>query len=72
MRSLIRLLWILVVLGLFYALSIGPSVVLEEKKIISKSSFDLIYSPLEKAAKKAPAADDALKSYLRWWKHEGK
>jgi hypothetical protein len=58
----------LVVLCLIYVLSIGPALVLEEKKMISKSSFELIYSPLQKAADKLPAADKALKAYMHLWK----
>ena len=70
MRSLIRLLWTLAVLCLIYVLSIGPAVVLEEKKIISKTSFEFVYSPLEKAAKKVPSAERALGSYIRLWKQK--
>jgi hypothetical protein len=72
MRSLIRLLWALVVVCLIYALSIGPAVILEEKKIISKPSFEFVYSPLEKTVKKSPPAERALESYIRLWKHKDK
>jgi len=69
MRSIFRLVGILLVLGLIYFLSIGPAVALEEKKTLSKSTFDLVYSPLEKAAHKIPEAEGLLKNYVQWWKH---
>ena len=72
MRSLIQLLLTVVVLCLIYALSIGPAIVLKEKKIISKTTFEFVYSPLEKAADKVPSTDKVLKAYLRFWKHNEK
>jgi hypothetical protein len=72
MRSLFRLVSILLVLGLIYFLSIGPAVLLEEKDFISKKSFAFVYSPLEKAADNVPSADGILKSYIRLWKREAK
>jgi len=57
-------------LALIYVLSIGPSIALEKKKILSKASFEWVYSPLEKAAKKVPSADTILKAYVHWWERE--
>jgi len=68
MRSLFRLIGILLVLAFIYFLSIGPAVLLEERSIISKSSFEVVYSPLEKVAKKMPTAENALKAYVGFWK----
>jgi hypothetical protein len=72
MRSLIRLLWTVVGLCLIYVFFIGPAVVLADKKIITKNCFEFVYSPLEKAAKKAPSAEKVLESYTHLWKQKTK
>ena len=56
----------LVSLPLLYALSIGPAVVLAQRKVISQSVFELAYTPLDRFAMHTETKD-AFIAYISMW-----
>ena len=56
----------LVSLPLFYALSIGPAVVMVGRKVIPGQVLQPIYKPLEKFAD-ATNTDEFFRSYIGMW-----
>jgi hypothetical protein len=67
LRWLLRLSILVFGVAVFYALSIGPAILLNKRGVISPETLERVYFPLSLVVSGIPGAHSLMERYVRLW-----